>query len=112
MANLLNGTAVGLQSTTLRISGMPGMYIHNSTLPWITEQSLRNYVSQDIIRRVLVDYFAYNVHYVMNITDIDDKVLSLIQFSMSLASMIIACSVDHREDTRELLRGKTIFCAL
>ena len=34
----------------------------------------RNYMSQDIIRRILVDYFGYDVHFVMNITDIDDKV--------------------------------------
>ncbi|KAG9009680.1 hypothetical protein FRB94_011685 [Tulasnella sp. JGI-2019a] len=35
----------------------------------------RNYVSQDIIRRILVDYFGYDVHFVMNITDIDDKII-------------------------------------
>lgn len=34
----------------------------------------RNYMSQDIVRRILVDYFGYDVHFVMNITDIDDKV--------------------------------------
>ena len=34
----------------------------------------RNYVSQDIIRRILEQYFGYDVHLVMNITDIDDKV--------------------------------------
>lgn len=34
----------------------------------------RNYVTQDILRRLLRDYFGYNVHFVMNITDIDDKV--------------------------------------
>lgn len=34
----------------------------------------RNYVTQDIIRRILRDYFGYNIHFVMNITDIDDKV--------------------------------------
>ena len=28
----------------------------------------------DILRRVLSDYFNYDVHYCMNITDIDDKV--------------------------------------
>ena len=33
-----------------------------------------NYVTQDIIRRILEDYFGYDVHLVMNITDIDDKV--------------------------------------
>ena len=36
----------------------------------------RNYVTQDIIRRILEDYFKYDVHFVMNITDIDDKVCS------------------------------------
>lgn len=34
----------------------------------------RNYVTQDILRRILVDYFGYDVHFVMNVTDIDDKV--------------------------------------
>lgn len=34
----------------------------------------RNYVSTDIIRRIMRDYFKYNVKFVMNITDIDDKV--------------------------------------
>lgn len=34
----------------------------------------RNYTAQDLIRRALRDYFGYNVHFVMNITDIDDKV--------------------------------------
>lgn len=34
----------------------------------------RNYVTQDFIRRILRDYFGYNIHFVMNITDIDDKV--------------------------------------
>jgi len=34
----------------------------------------RNYVTQDILRRILSDYFGYDIHFVMNITDIDDKV--------------------------------------
>ncbi len=34
----------------------------------------RNYVSTDIIRRIMRDYFKYNVKFVMNITDVDDKV--------------------------------------
>lgn len=34
----------------------------------------RNYVSTDIIRRILMHYFGYDVKFVMNITDIDDKV--------------------------------------
>lgn len=34
----------------------------------------RSYISFDILRRILRDYFKYDVLYCMNITDIDDKV--------------------------------------
>ncbi|XP_078489101.1 cysteine--tRNA ligase, cytoplasmic-like isoform X2 [Ciona intestinalis] len=36
----------------------------------------RSYISFDILRRVLTDYFGYNVQYCMNITDIDDKIIT------------------------------------
>lgn len=35
----------------------------------------RNYLSFDIVRRVLEDYFGYNCLYVMNVTDVDDKII-------------------------------------
>lgn len=35
----------------------------------------RNYVAFDIVRRVLIYYFGYDLLYVMNITDIDDKII-------------------------------------
>ena len=35
----------------------------------------RNYVAFDIVRRVLLDYFGFDLLYVMNITDIDDKII-------------------------------------
>ncbi|KAF2769730.1 hypothetical protein EJ03DRAFT_343190 [Teratosphaeria nubilosa] len=35
----------------------------------------RNYVSTDIIRRILQRHFGYKVHFVMNITDVDDKII-------------------------------------
>ncbi|CAK5265381.1 unnamed protein product [Mycena citricolor] len=35
----------------------------------------RNYVSQDILRRIMTNYFGYDVHFVQNITDIDDKII-------------------------------------
>lgn len=35
----------------------------------------RSYISFDILRRVLADYFGYQIYYVMNITDIDDKII-------------------------------------
>ncbi|KAM0328800.1 hypothetical protein ACHAQA_005214 [Verticillium albo-atrum] len=35
----------------------------------------RNYVSTDIIRRILLHYFKADLNFVMNITDIDDKII-------------------------------------
>ncbi|OJJ48451.1 hypothetical protein ASPZODRAFT_61591 [Penicilliopsis zonata CBS 506.65] len=35
----------------------------------------RNYLTTDIIRRIMRDYFKFNVNFVMNITDIDDKII-------------------------------------
>ncbi|GFF88930.1 cysteine--tRNA ligase [Aspergillus udagawae] len=35
----------------------------------------RNYVSTDIIRRIMRDYFRFDVKFVMNITDVDDKII-------------------------------------
>ncbi|KAL8977359.1 MAG: hypothetical protein Q9177_006655, partial [Variospora cf. flavescens] len=35
----------------------------------------RNYVSTDIIRRIMKDYFKFDVKFVMNITDVDDKII-------------------------------------
>lgn len=35
----------------------------------------RSYISFDILRRVMANYFGYDILYVMNITDIDDKII-------------------------------------
>lgn len=35
----------------------------------------RTYLAIDVIRRVLEDYFGYSVFHVMNVTDIDDKII-------------------------------------
>lgn len=35
----------------------------------------RNYVTTDVIRRLLRDYFGYDVVFVQNVTDIDDKII-------------------------------------
>uniref|UniRef100_A0A8C7NFB6 cysteine--tRNA ligase n=1 Tax=Oncorhynchus mykiss TaxID=8022 RepID=A0A8C7NFB6_ONCMY len=35
----------------------------------------RSYISFDILRRILMNYFQYDVFYCMNITDIDDKII-------------------------------------
>ena len=36
----------------------------------------RNYTCNDMIRRILRDYLGYDVKLVMNITDIDDKIIA------------------------------------
>ena len=35
----------------------------------------RNYINFDVLRRVITDYFGYSVRFVMNVTDIDDKII-------------------------------------
>ncbi|EOA84389.1 uncharacterized protein SETTUDRAFT_164547 [Exserohilum turcica Et28A] len=35
----------------------------------------RNYVTNDILRRILAQYYGYNVKFVQNITDVDDKII-------------------------------------
>jgi cysteinyl-tRNA synthetase len=35
----------------------------------------RNYMSTDILRRIMKDYFGFKVKFVMNITDVDDKII-------------------------------------
>lgn len=38
--------------------------------------NLRNYLCNDMVRRVLRDHFGYNIQYCMNITDVDDKIIN------------------------------------
>lgn len=35
----------------------------------------RNYVTIDVLRRILRDYFHFDIDFVMNITDVDDKII-------------------------------------
>lgn len=35
----------------------------------------RNYVSTDVLRRIMKDYFGFQVKFVVNVTDIDDKII-------------------------------------
>ena len=54
----------------------------------------RNYVAFDIVRRVLADYFGFDILYVMNITDIDDKI-------------VLRTHRNHLLEVVELLRAAT-----
>jgi len=37
----------------------------------------RNYVTTDVLRRIMRDYFGFDVTFVQNVTDVDDKVRSV-----------------------------------
>lgn len=66
----------------------------------------RNYVSTDISRRIFQDYFGYNVTFVQNVTDIDDKIIVAARqeylFEQKLAST-------HKEVTESLLEESRKF---
>lgn len=65
-AKMSNGTLVVQPYTQTVIWVMQGIFINKS----------RNYLCNDMIRRVLRDHFGYNIQYCMNITDVDDKIIN------------------------------------
>lgn len=60
----------------LLIWGMQGKFQICSNYNIDTLYNFRSYITFDILRRVLSDYFGYDVFYAMNITDIDDKIIT------------------------------------
>jgi len=48
----------------------------------------RSYITFDILRRVLRDYFNFDVLYAMNITDVDDKVRYILIYRNGVISLI------------------------
>ena len=50
----------------------------------------RNYVNFDVLRRVMSDYFRYDVRFVMNVTDIDDKIVMRAHLRRSQAALAAA----------------------
>jgi len=65
----------------------------------------RNYLTQDIIRRILQNYFGYDVNFVMNITDIDDKVY---QTSDTRADDRSSSEQENRTSSNKLLNRTNI----
>ncbi|RWS31740.1 cysteine--tRNA ligase: cytoplasmic-like protein [Leptotrombidium deliense] len=56
----------------------------------------RSYITFDIIRRILQDYFRFDVLFVMNITDIDDKIIK-----RARQQYLLRRYVDNRKDVAE-----------
>ncbi|KAI7657975.1 hypothetical protein KC318_g11502, partial [Hortaea werneckii] len=64
----------------------------------------RNYVSTDIIRRILQDYFKFQISFVMNITDVDDKIILAARQQHLLSQWLARHSTidnDVRETTKQ-----------
>lgn len=63
----------------------------------------RNYVAQDILRRITRDYFHYEINFVMNITDIDDKIIKRAREEFLLNGFVSSMK-ETAEDSVKLLR--------
>lgn len=63
----------------------------------------RCYITFDIIRRILADYFGYHVFYVMNITDIDDKIIKRARSNYLCDLFITKASKFSGDDNQDLL---------
>lgn len=69
--------------------------LENQIFSWMA-LCFRCYISFDIVRRVMADYFNYDVMYCMNITDIDDKVsISYSWNDMLERKCMPSCSLIH-----------------
>lgn len=70
----------------------------------------RNYVNFDVLRRVMTDYFGYAVTYVMNVTDIDDKIIIRIHYNR-LRDVIAKADALKMEPTEVVQTAKAAFTA-
>lgn len=90
---------------THRIWGMRGAWLFESSVCIVLSISAleyRNYVTQDILRRIMTDYFGYDVHFVMNITDIDDKV----RIASGRSCLCLIARIDHHPSSSKPSRGR------
>lgn len=58
----------------------------------------RNYVTFDIMRRILEDYFGYNCLFIMNVTDVDDKIIL-----RARRNFLLKCYKDEGKDLKEVI---------
>ncbi len=73
---LLNSLTGRLEPFTPIEPGFVKWYICGPTVYDVAHLGhARNYIGFDIVRRVMMEYFGLHLFYVMNITDIDDKII-------------------------------------
>ncbi|KAJ6591709.1 cysteinyl-tRNA synthetase [Mycena vulgaris] len=59
----------------------------------------RNYLTTDILRRIMKDYFGYEVVFVQNVTDVDDKIINRARERHFLHQY----KVDHPQITKQVI---------
>ncbi|GMR47883.1 hypothetical protein PMAYCL1PPCAC_18078, partial [Pristionchus mayeri] len=69
----------------------------------------RAYLSFDILRRVMQDYFGYHVVYAMNITDIDDKIIKRARQRHLLTSYLDEKGIEVTKVIEDVVKALTHF---
>lgn len=77
--NTLNSLNENNNTTTILQTQLKNSYNWYVCGPTVYDNShlghARTYINTDIIRRILVSYFKFNIHFAMGMTDIDDKII-------------------------------------
>ncbi|CAM6034529.1 unnamed protein product, partial [Sphagnum compactum] len=68
----------------------------------------RNYVTFDIIRRIMERYFQYSILYVMNVTDVDDKIINRARRNYLLDRFLATATDPGQKVEQEKLKLKKI----
>ncbi|XP_064401843.1 cysteine--tRNA ligase, cytoplasmic-like [Halichondria panicea] len=68
----------------------------------------RSYITFDILRRVISNYFNYDVFYVMNITDVDDKIIRRGRRNHLLAQYTPSSLESLRDDLTQALAAYSL----
>ncbi|CAL5227811.1 g10837 [Coccomyxa viridis] len=66
----------------------------------------RYYVTMDMLRRVMETHFGYNIDFVMNVTDIDDKIIKRARLN-HLRDQYLASTPDDSKVLQEVLEAMT-----
>lgn len=87
---LMNNTLTGSKQAFVPVDGRTVRWY--TCGPTVYDSShvghARTYLSLDIMRRIMTDYFHYNVLYHVNITDIDDKIIMRARQNVLIENLI------------------------
>lgn len=72
----------------------------------------------DILRRVLESHYHYHIRFVMNVTDIDDKIIKRARLNYLLEQHLRSTPDDSKASSRQLVLssvnntlGEVLFCS-